>query len=94
RNFTRTRAWKASEDVDTFSARYQHTAMFKELADKPALLAALNDLSQVLKDEGADLTGGRPSKAQLLKLSMNSKFVGCAKRVIVEFRNAGYDVSS
>lgn len=52
RNFTQTRAWKASEDVDTFAARYQNTALFKKLADKPAALAALNNFAQVLKDEG------------------------------------------
>lgn len=52
RNFTQTRAWKASEDVDTFATRYQNTALFKKLADKPAALAALNDFAQVLKDEG------------------------------------------
>ena len=53
RNFTQTRAWKASEDVDTFAARYQSTTLFKKLADKPAALAALNDFAQVLKDEGS-----------------------------------------
>ena len=53
RNFTQTRAWRASEDVDTFPARYQNTALFKKLADKPAALAALNDFAQVLKDEGS-----------------------------------------
>ena len=53
RNFTQTRAWKASEDVDTFAARYQNTALFKKLADKPAALAALNDFAQILKDEGS-----------------------------------------
>ena len=52
RNFTQTRAWKASEDVNTFPARYQNTALFKKLADKPAALTALNDFAQVLKDEG------------------------------------------
>ena len=53
RNFTRTGAWKASEDVNTFAARYQNTTLFKKLADKPAALAALNDFAQVLKDEGS-----------------------------------------
>ena len=52
RNFTQTSAWRASEDLDTFAARYQNTALFKKLADKPAALAALNDFAQVLKDEG------------------------------------------
>lgn len=36
-----------------FAARYQNTALFKKLADKPAALAALNDFAQVLKDEGS-----------------------------------------
>jgi len=53
RNFTQTRAWRASEDVSTFSTRYQNTALFKKLADKPAALAALNDFAQILKDEGS-----------------------------------------
>jgi len=53
RNFTQTRAWRASEDVSTFPARYQNTALFKKLADKPAALAALNDFAQILKDEGS-----------------------------------------
>lgn len=53
RNFTRTGARKASEDVNTFPAHYQNTALFKKLADKPEALAALNDFAQVLKDEGS-----------------------------------------
>jgi len=53
RNFTQTRAWKASEDVSTFAAQYQNTALFKKLADKPAALSALNDFAQILKDEGS-----------------------------------------
>ena len=53
RNFTQTRVWRASEDVSTFSAHYQNTALFKKLADKPAALAALNDFAQILKDEGS-----------------------------------------
>lgn len=56
RSFTQTRAWKASEDIDAFAARYQNTALFKKLADKPEALAALNDFAQVLKDEGSSLT--------------------------------------
>lgn len=52
RSFTQTRAWRASEDISTFAARYQNTALFKKLADKPAALAALNDFAQILKDEG------------------------------------------
>jgi hypothetical protein len=53
RNFTQTRAWRASEDVNTFAAHYQNTALFKKLADKPAALAALNDFTQMLRDEGS-----------------------------------------
>jgi len=53
RNFTRTGAWRASEDADVFTTRYRNTALFKKLADKPTALAALNDFAQVLKDEGS-----------------------------------------
>ena len=53
RNFTQTRAWRASEDVNTFATHYQNTALFKKFADKPAVLAALNDFAQILKDEGS-----------------------------------------
>ena len=53
RNFSQTRIWRASEDISAFAARYQNTALFKKLADKPAALAALNDFAQVLKDEGS-----------------------------------------
>lgn len=35
-----------------------------------------------------------PSKAQMFKLAMSSKFRDGAKKVIVELQNAGIDLSS
>lgn len=76
-------------------ARHQDSPLFKKLADKPAALAALNDFSQILKDEGIDVASGQPpSRAQMFKLAMSSKFREGAKKVIVELQNAGIDVSS
>ncbi|KAF9780293.1 hypothetical protein BJ322DRAFT_1112957 [Thelephora terrestris] len=95
RNFSQTRAWRATEDIDTFATRYQNTALFKKLADKPAALAALNNFAQILKDEGIDITSGQPpSKTQMFKLAMSPKFRDGAKKVVVELQNAGIDLSS
>jgi len=73
RNFTQTRARRASEDVNTSAAHYQNTALFKRLADKPAALAALNDFAQVLKDEGS--------------LRFRWLRVGCIRTLTLGFRN-------
>jgi len=39
-------------------------------------------------------SGQQPSKAQMFKLAMSSKFRDGAKKVIVELQNAGIDLSS
>jgi len=95
RNFSQTRARRATEDIDTFPARYQNTALFKKLADKPEALAALNAFAQILKDEGIDIASGQPpSRTQMFKLAMSPKFRDGAKKVVVELQNAGVDLSS
>ena len=44
---------------------------------------------------GIDLASGQPpSKAQMFKLAMSSKFRDGAKKVVVELQNAGIDLSS
>ena len=44
---------------------------------------------------GIDIAGGQPpSKAQMFKLAMSSKFRDGAKKVVVELQNAGIDLSS
>ena len=44
---------------------------------------------------GIDLTSGQPpSKTQMFKLAMSSKFRDGAKKVVTELQNAGIDLSS
>lgn len=44
---------------------------------------------------GIDIAGGQPpSKTQMFKLAMSSKFRDGAKKVVVELQNAGIDLSS
>ena len=49
----------------------------------------------MLSGIGIDITSGQaPSKAQMFKLAMSSKFRDGAKKVVVELQNAGIDLSS
>lgn len=44
---------------------------------------------------GIDVASGQPpSKSQMFKLAMSSKFRDAAKKVVVELQNAGIDLSS
>jgi hypothetical protein len=44
---------------------------------------------------GIDIASGQPpSKTQMFKLAMSSKFRDGAKKVVVELQNAGIDLSS
>ena len=44
---------------------------------------------------GIDVASGHPpSKTQMFKLAMSSKFRDGAKKVVVELQNAGVDLSS
>jgi len=51
--------------------------------------------SHLVSAIGIDVTSGQPpSKAQMFKLAMSSKFRDGAKKVVVELQNAGIDLSS
>lgn len=51
RNFSATPTPQASES-DAFLDRFRHTEIFKKLADKPEVLAALSEFAGKMKEQG------------------------------------------
>ncbi|KAF7981585.1 hypothetical protein HWV62_7798 [Athelia sp. TMB] len=94
RNFSASPTPQASES-DAFIDRFRHTEIFKKLADKPEVLAALSEFAAKMRESGIEMgTGKMPSKMQMLRLATNSDFRTAATKVVEELKKAGVDLNS
>ncbi|WFD32938.1 hypothetical protein MSPP1_003991 [Malassezia sp. CBS 17886] len=67
---------------------------FEKLSGRPEALAAMQNLIDVLKKNGMDLSSGeKPSMMQLARMATNSEVRECTAKVVEEMRKAGIDLS-
>src|SRR5882757_9679532 len=52
RYFSQSRRCQATENQNSFLTNYQNTPLFRQLADKPEALKALNDFAKMLQEQG------------------------------------------
>ncbi|KAB5592093.1 hypothetical protein CTheo_4475 [Ceratobasidium theobromae] len=109
RSFASTPLRRASEDADSFMAAFKDTPLFTKFAEQPEAVAALSDVAEFLKKNGAlilrllrapvnylylDIDMTIPlSSMTMFKLATNSEFRELIRKALDEFKKAGIEIN-
>ncbi|CAE6503309.1 unnamed protein product [Rhizoctonia solani] len=89
---------RASEDGDSFMAKFKNTPLFNKFAEQPEALAALGkfylDLESHIPNEHYIDTTTPPNSMTMFKLFTNSEFRELTRNALEEFKKAGIDIKA
>lgn len=92
RGISTTRPARAAEDPGSFIANFKHSPLFRQLADKPDALRALQELAELIKAKGWNIKADEPpSPVTIMRIASDREFRAAASRVIEELQRAGID---
>ncbi|EJD53766.1 hypothetical protein AURDEDRAFT_180184 [Auricularia subglabra TFB-10046 SS5] len=92
RHISFTRPARAAEDPGSFIANFKHSPLFRQLADKPEALRALQELAELIKSKGWNFNANDPpSPVTIMRIASDKEFRTAASKVIEELHRAGID---